>query len=177
MTPPQKRFWGVKLETVGACHVAPTLRSSWHVSEGQEWKKHNAPPQRGVQICYFFCMKVRVWTCGSSGWSYAFDKCQLSGGVFSNGTTSEGGFEIQMGVDPEGMESGHVAPPQSGSYGAMWQWGRKMRERDTWRLHRPDGKGRIQDLRHLDLVWNFWMVCFFWRRPRVTCVFYFSEKK
>ena len=37
----------------------------------------------------------------------------------------QGEFEIQMEVGPGGMEDGHVAPPQGGSYNAMWQEGGK----------------------------------------------------
>ena len=214
MAPPQKRFWGVKLETVGACHVAPTLRSSWHMSEGQEWKKQNAPPQRRafsagkerltcgassgwlhIDMCQenrswrkqndahlrgelvsTFSECREVWTCGSSGW-FCFWQVSAGWRGLLKWRHLRGKFEIQMGVGLEEWRVDMWRLLQGGSHSAMWQEARKRRERDTWRLHRPYGKGIIQDLRHLGPCSNFWMVCFFWRRPRVTCVTYFFWRR
>ena len=107
LAPPQKVIWGVQLETIGACHVAGE----------HEWRKQNAPPQRG-DFCTFS-------DAGRSGHVAVQDKCQLSGEVLLKWRHLRGKFEIQMEVGPGGMKDGHVAPPQGGSYSAMWQEGGK----------------------------------------------------
>ena len=218
MAPPQKEVWGVKLEIVGACHVAPSLealdtcqkdrsgrsrlchlrgiqillflqeRRGWHVAPPQSGSTLPCGRRTGMEeaecatseggLFYFFWCR-EVWTCVrqvSAVWRSLLKWRHL-----------RRRFEFQMGVGPGGMEDGHVAVPQSGSYNAMWQEGKA---RNMWRPHIQSRKSRIQDLRHLGLVWKFLNGCFFWRRPRVTrvlyffwrklemtCVIYFSEKK
>ena len=66
----------------------------------------------------------------------------------------QGEFEIQMEVGPGGMEDGHVAPPQGGSYNAMWQEGGKGGKGHV-APHRPSGKIRAPDFRHLVPCLNF----------------------
>jgi hypothetical protein len=79
----------------------------------------------------------------------ALDMCQKDRGGRSRLCHLKGEFEFQMEVGSGGMEGGHVAVPQSGSYNAMWQEGKA---RDMWHPHRSSGKGKAQDLRHLGLV-------------------------
>ena len=205
MVPPQKEVWGVKLEIVGACHVAPPLEAL-DTCQKDRSRRNRLCYLRGIQILLFL-QERRGWHVAPPQSGSTLPCGRGTGMEEAECATSEGGFSTFS----DAGRSGHVSDKcqlsgEAFSNGATsegdlnFKWGLALEEwrMDMWQFLRvaptmPCGRREKQGTcgalifkvekaesricATSALVWKILNGCFFWRKPRVTRVLYFFWRK